>query len=143
MRAWDAKTGELRWTFETIPRDGQFGVETWEGGSHLYTGNTNVWSMMSADEELGLVYLPIGTPTNDFYGGHRLGDNLFAESLVAVDLRTGKRRWHFQTVHHGLWDYDPPSRTQPGGSRGGRPRDQGGRADQQTGVHLRTRPRDG
>ena len=109
VRAWDAKTGTLRWTFETIPRDGQFGVETWEGGSHLYTGNTNVWSMMSADEELGLVYLPIGTPTNDFYGGHRLGDNLFAESLVAVDLETGKRRWHFQTVHHGLWDYDLPA----------------------------------
>ncbi len=109
VRAWDVRTGELRWTFDTIPRPGQFGIETWEDESWAYTGNTNVWTLMSADPDLGLVYLPIGTPTNDFYGGHRLGDNLFAESLVAVDATTGQRRWHFQMVHHGLWDYDNPA----------------------------------
>ena len=90
-------------------RPGEFGNDTWEGGSAEYTGNTNVWSMMTVDEELGYVYLPFGTPTNDYYGGHRLGDNLFAESLVCLDATTGKRVWHFQAVHHGLWDYDFPA----------------------------------
>ena len=109
VRAWDVKTGELRWIFKTIPWEGQFGVETWENDSWKYSGNANVWTQMSADPELGYVYLPTGTPTNDFYGGHRLGDNLFAESLVCVDVETGERVWHFQTVHHGLWDYDNPA----------------------------------
>jgi quinoprotein glucose dehydrogenase len=109
VRAFDARTGEQRWIFRTIPGPGEFGHETWEDGSWEYTGNTNVWTMMSADEELGLVYLPIGTPTNDWYGGHRPGDNLFAESIVAVDASTGRRVWHFQTVHHGVWDYDVPA----------------------------------
>jgi len=108
VRAWDVRTGELRWTFHTIPHPGEFGHETWEDGSAEYSGNTNVWTMMSADAELGYVYLPTGTPTNDFYGGHRLGDNLFAESLICVEAETGRRLWHFQMVHHGLWDYDNP-----------------------------------
>ncbi|MEX2582837.1 MAG: pyrroloquinoline quinone-dependent dehydrogenase [Gemmatimonadota bacterium] len=109
VRAFDVRTGEQRWIFGTIPQAGEFGNETWEDGGWEYTGNTNVWSVMSADEELGLVYLPIGTPTNDWYGGHRIGDNLFAESLVAVDAETGERVWHYQLVHHGVWDYDLPA----------------------------------
>lgn len=109
VRAFDARTGELRWNFKTVPQPGEVGHDTWENGGWEYTGNTNVWTMMSADEELGLVYLPTGTPTNDWYGGHRLGDNLFAESLVAVDAATGERRWHYQLVHHGVWDYDIPA----------------------------------
>ncbi len=106
VRGFDPVTGELRWTFHSIPQPGEVGHETWENDSWQYTGNTNVWTLMTADEELGLVYLPFGTPTNDWYGGHRLGDNLFAESLVAVDCETGERRWHYQIVRHGLWDYD-------------------------------------
>lgn len=109
VRGFDARTGEQLWIFQSIPQPGEVGHETWEDGSWEYTGNANVWTLMSADEDLGLVYLPFGTPTNDWYGGHRLGDNLFSESLVAVDCRTGKRRWHFQMVHHGLWDYDLPT----------------------------------
>jgi quinoprotein glucose dehydrogenase len=109
VRAYDVRTGELKWTFKTIPQPGEFGNETWEDGSWEYSGNTNVWTQMSADPELGYVYLPTGTPTNDFYGGHRLGDNLFAECVIAVDVETGERVWHFQTVHHGVWDYDNPA----------------------------------
>ena len=108
VRGYDVRTGEHLWTFHTIPQEGEFGVETWKDDAWKYSGNTNVWSMMSADEELGYVYLPVSTPTNDWYGGHRLGDNLFAESLVCLNARTGKRVWHFQMVHHGLWDYDLP-----------------------------------
>ena len=106
---FDARTGKKLWTFHSIPRKGEFGADTWEGDSADYTGGTNVWSMLTVDEELGYVYLPFGTPTNDYYGGHRLGDNLFAESLVCLDATTGRRVWHFQAVHHGLWDYDFPA----------------------------------
>ena len=109
ISGFDAVTGKRLWTFHSIPRPGEFGHDTWEDGSWEYTGNTNVWTYMSADEELGYVYLPFGTPTNDFYGGHRPGQNLFAESLVVLDARTGKRVWHFQGVHHGVWDYDFPA----------------------------------
>jgi len=109
VRAFDVRTGQQRWIFHTVPLEGEPGHETWENGSAAYTGNTNVWTIMSADEELGLVYLPIGTPTNDWYGGHRHGDNLFAESIVALDAATGRYVWHFQVVHHGLWDYDLPA----------------------------------
>jgi quinoprotein glucose dehydrogenase len=109
VRAFDVRTGQQRWIFHTVPRPGEPGHETWEGRSADYTGNTNVWTIMSADEELGLVYLPIGTPTNDWYGGHRHGDNLFGESIVALEAATGRYVWHFQTVHHGLWDYDLPA----------------------------------
>jgi quinoprotein glucose dehydrogenase len=109
IQAFDVQTGKPVWVFHSIPQEGEYGVRTWENESWKYTGNTNVWTLMSADEELGYVYLPFGTPTNDWYGGHRLGDNLFAESLVCLDVKTGKRVWHFQTVHHGLWDYDLPA----------------------------------
>jgi quinoprotein glucose dehydrogenase len=106
IRGFDVRTGKRQWIFHTIPRPGEFGNDTWENDSWSYTGNTGVWTVMSADQELGYVYLPIETPTNDFYGGHRPGHNLFAESLVCLDARTGKRVWHYQLVHHGIWDYD-------------------------------------
>jgi quinoprotein glucose dehydrogenase len=106
VRAFDAKTGKLLWTFNTIPRLGEFGNETWENNSWASNGNTGVWTQMTVDADLGLVYLPVETPTSDFYGGERPGNNLFAESLVCVDLKTGKRKWHYQVVHHPIWDYD-------------------------------------
>ena len=109
IRGFDVKTGKQLWVFHTIPQEGEFGNETWENESWKFTGNTNVWTRMSADEELGYVYLPISTPTNDWYGGNRLGDNLFAESLVCLNIKTGERIWHFQMVHHGVWDYDLPA----------------------------------
>jgi len=109
MRAFDARTGKVRWTFQPIPQKGEFGADTWQDGSNEYAGKVTVWTIMSADEELGLLYLPTNTTAPDFYGAHRLGDNLFAESVVALDINTGKRVWHFQTVHHGLWDYDNPA----------------------------------
>ncbi len=108
VRGYDVRTGEQKWIFHTIPQEGEYGVETWEDDSWKEAGNTNVWTTLSADEELGYVYLPLSTPTNDWYGGHRPGDNLFAESLVCLDANTGQRVWHFQAVHHGLWDYDFP-----------------------------------
>lgn len=106
VRAFDVRTGKLLWTFNTIPRPGELGNETWENNSWATNGNTGVWTQISVDEDVGLVYLPVETPTSDFYGGERPGDNLFAESLVCVDLKTGKRKWHFQIVHHPVWDYD-------------------------------------
>jgi quinoprotein glucose dehydrogenase len=109
MRAFDARTGKVRWTYQPIPQKGEPGSETWQDGSNEYAGKVTVWTVMSADEELGLVYLPTNTTAPDYYGAHRLGDNLFAESVVALDINTGKRVWHFQTVHHGLWDYDNPA----------------------------------
>ena len=109
IRAFDARTGKVRWTFQTIPPKGEFGSDTWADGSNEYAGKVTVWTLMSADEELGMVYLPTNTTAPDFYGAHRLGNNLFAESVVALDVNTGKRVWHFQTVHHGLWDYDNPA----------------------------------
>ena len=109
VRAYDVRTGKLRWTFHVIPQAGEFGVETWEADSWRYSGHAPVWSLFSGDPELGLVYMPITAPTNDMYGGHRLGDNLFSQSIVAVEAATGKRVWHFQTVRHDLWDYDPPA----------------------------------
>ena len=107
VRAWDVRTGEHAWDFHTVP-DGtdEFGVDTWLNDSWRYSGNANVWSMLAGDNELGHVYLPTGTTTNDYYGVDRLGDNLFSETLIAVDVETGQRVWHFQAVHHGLWDYD-------------------------------------
>ena len=109
VRGFDARTGELRWTFHTIPLPGEVGYDTWQDGSASYTGNANVWTMMSADPDLGYAYLPVGNATNDHYGGHRPGTNLFANSLVCVECATGERVWHYQIVHHGLWDYDPPA----------------------------------
>jgi quinoprotein glucose dehydrogenase len=109
VRAFDARTGKLLWTFNTIPRPGEFGNDTWENESWAINGNTGVWTQITVDEELGLVYLPVETPTSDYYGGHRPGNNLFAETLVCVDLRTGQRKWHFQLVHHPLWNFDMSS----------------------------------
>ena len=109
VRGFDVHTVELLWTFHTIPQPGELGNDTWENGSWEYSGHANVWTLMSADEETGYVYLPVGSPTNDFYGGHRLGDNLFANSLVALDATTGKRVWHYQFVHHDIWDSDLPA----------------------------------
>ena len=106
VRGYDVRTGELRWTWSPIPKPGEPGVETWLDDSWEYSGTSNVWTMMSADEELGLVYLPTGAPTNDMYGGHRPGNNLYANSLVCVRADTGEQVWHFQMVHHDLWDYD-------------------------------------
>jgi len=108
VRAYDVRTGKRKWIFHTIPRPGDFGYDTWGNGSAAYTGNTGVWAQMSVDEELGLVYLPVELPTHDYYGGDRPGNNLFAESIVAVEIETGKRRWHYQLVHHGMWDMDIP-----------------------------------
>jgi quinoprotein glucose dehydrogenase len=108
VRGFDVRTGKRLWIFHTIPRAGEFGVDTWLNDSWSYTGNTGVWGQISVDEDLGLVYLPVELPTGDYYGGHRPGNGLFGESLVAVDLQTGKRKWHYQLVHHGLWDMDIP-----------------------------------
>jgi glucose dehydrogenase len=109
VRAFDARTGKLLWTFNTIPKPGEFGSDTWENESWAVNGNTGVWTQISVDEDLGLVYLPVETPTSDYYGGHRPGNNLFAESLVCVDLKTGVRKWHFQYVHHPVWNFDNSS----------------------------------
>ncbi len=109
VRAYDVRTGKLLWTFNTIPRPGEFGNDTWEKESWAENGNVGVWTQITVDEELGLVYLPVETPTSDYYGGHRPGNNLFAESIVCVDLKTGQRKWHFQLVHHPLWNYDMSS----------------------------------
>jgi quinoprotein glucose dehydrogenase len=109
VRGFDVRTGKRNWIFHTIPRPGEFGSETWLNESAAYTGNTGVWAQISVDEELGLAYLPVEMPTHDYYGGDRPGNNLFSESLVAVDLQTGRRKWHYQLVHHGMWDMDIPS----------------------------------
>jgi glucose dehydrogenase len=106
VRAYDARTGKLIWRFNTIPYPGEFGNDTWEKESWSWTGNNGVWTQITADPEAGLVYLPVESPTIDTYGGNRPGNNLFAESLVAVDLKTGVRKWHFQLVHHPIWDHD-------------------------------------
>jgi quinoprotein glucose dehydrogenase len=106
VRGYDARTGKRLWIFHTIPQRGEFGYDTWLEKSAERNGNTGVWAQMSADPELGLVYLPVEMATGDYYGGNRPGNTLFADSLVAVDVKTGRRKWHYQTVHHGIWDYD-------------------------------------
>ncbi|MEQ1758586.1 MAG: PQQ-binding-like beta-propeller repeat protein [Vicinamibacterales bacterium] len=108
VRGYDARTGKRLWIFHTIPRQGEFGYETWLEGSADYNGNTGVWAQMSADAELGLVYVPTEMPTGDYYGGHRPGNTLFADSILALDVKTGVRKWHYQTVHHDVWDWDLP-----------------------------------
>ncbi len=107
--AYDAKTGDFLWKFNVVPREGEFGNETWENGSWQYVGDVSSWAPMSADPELGLVYIPTNGGTIDFYGGHRPGDNLFGTSLIALDVKTGERKWHFQMVHHDIWNYDTPT----------------------------------
>jgi quinoprotein glucose dehydrogenase len=106
VRGFDVKSGKLLWTFNTIPRPGEFGSDTWENDSWAVNGNTGVWTQITVDEDAGLAYLPVEDPTSDLYGGHRPGNNLFADSLVAVDVKNGQRKWHFQIVHHPIWDYD-------------------------------------
>ena len=106
IRGFDVRTGKRLWIFHTIPMLGEFGNDTWEKDSWKYTGNAGVWGQMGVDEDLGLVYLPVELPTGDFYGGNRPGAGLFGETLVAVDLRTGERKWHYQFIHHGIWDFD-------------------------------------
>ena len=108
VRGFDVRTGKRLWIFHTIPRPGEFGNETWEKDSWSYTGNAGVWAQMSIDEQLNTQYMGVELPTGDYYGGNRPGAGLFGESLVALDLKTGKRKWHFQLVHHGIWDMDIP-----------------------------------
>src|SRR3989441_3078748 len=108
IRGFDVRTGKRLWIFHTIPLPNEYGAETWENDSAAYTGNTGVWGQISVDEELGMAYLPVELPTGDYYGGHRPGNGLFGESVVAVDLKTGARKWHYQLVHHGIWDMDIP-----------------------------------
>jgi glucose dehydrogenase len=109
IRAFDVRNGRLKWQFHVVPRAGEFGVETWEKESWKYTGSGKAWSAMSVDEELGYVYVPTSSAANDWYGGERPGDNLFSDSLLCIDASTGKRVWHYQMVHHDLWDYDNPT----------------------------------
>jgi quinoprotein glucose dehydrogenase len=106
VRAFDARSGKLQWTFNTIPRPGEPGNDTWLNGSWAVNGNAGVWTQITVDEELGLVYLPVESPSSDYYGGKRPGNNLYGESLVCVDLKTGQKKWHFQLVHHPIWDHD-------------------------------------
>ena len=106
VQAYDVRTGRLLWTFHVVPRPGEIGYETWLEGSAEYSGKATPWVGMAYDPELDYVYIPTATATNDYYGGHRPGDNLFAESLICLEAKTGKRVWHFQAIHHGLWDYD-------------------------------------
>jgi quinoprotein glucose dehydrogenase len=108
VRGFDVRTGKRLWIFHTIPKPGEFGYDTWEKDSADYTGNTGVWGQISVDPDLGMAYLPVELPTGDYYGGHRPGNGLFGESVVAVDLKTGQRKWHYQLVHHGIWDMDIP-----------------------------------
>ena len=109
IRGYDARSGALLWAFHTVPQPGEFGSDSWEDNSNAYTGNTAVWAPFSADAARGLVYLPVEAPTADFYGGHRRGNNLFSDALVCIDAKTGKRVWHYQIVHHDIWDYDLPA----------------------------------
>jgi quinoprotein glucose dehydrogenase len=112
VRGWDAKTGKLLWTFHTVPRPGEPGSETWPTGGWRNRSGTNVWGFLTVDTKRGIVYLPLGAPTSDFYGADRIGDGLYGNSLVALDARTGEKKWHRQLVHHDLWDYDlaaPPA----------------------------------
>ena len=108
VRGYDVRSGKRLWIFHTIPKPGQSGYDTWENHTAETSGNAGVWAQMSVDEELGLVYLPVELPTGDYYGGHRPGNGLYGESIVAVELKTGKKRWHYQLVHHGIWDFDIP-----------------------------------
>ena len=112
LRGYDVRSGELLWTFNVVPREGEFGVDTWGNESWRESGDLGAWCCLSADEELGFVFVPFSAPTAAYYGGHRPGDNLFSNSLVAIDAATGERVWHFQMVHHDVWEYDtvgPPT----------------------------------
>jgi quinoprotein glucose dehydrogenase len=140
VRAFDAHTGKKLWQFNTIPRPGEYGIETWQDDSWAVNGNTGVWNQITVDEDLGLVYLPVETPTSDYYGGHRPGDDLFAESLVCVGLKTGQRKWHFQLVPHPIWNFDISAAPILGRYYRRRTADQGRGATDQTRISLRVRP---
>jgi quinoprotein glucose dehydrogenase len=109
IRGYDVRSGKLLWTFHTVPKAGEFGYDTWQEQSAEHTGNTGAWAPLSADLELGYVYIPVEMPTGDYYGGHRPGDNLFGDSILCLDAKTGKRIWHYQLVHHDVWDFDTGS----------------------------------
>lgn len=109
IRGYDVRSGKLLWTFHTVPLPGEFGYDTWEDKSADHTGNTGAWAPLSADPDLGYVYIPVETPTGDYYGGHRPGNGLFGNSLVCLDAKTGKRVWHYQLIHHDIWDWDTAS----------------------------------
>src|SRR5688572_10358026 len=109
LRAFDVLTGKQVWSFHTVPHPGEFGYDTWPRDAWKYIGGTNSWGEISVDEKRGIAYFPTGSPTFDYYGGDRIGTNLFSDCLIALDARTGKRLWHFQTTHHDLWDFDLPS----------------------------------
>ena len=108
IRGFDVHSGELLWTFHTIPEAGEYGYESWLSGNDI-TGNSGVWAPISGDPELGHVYLPVEDPTGDYYGGDRHGDNLFSSGIVALDIKTGERQWHYQFIHHDIWDWDLPN----------------------------------
>ena len=120
LLAYDARTGDFKWKFHVIPRPGEFGHDTWENDAWEWTGDVSSWAPMSADPELGLVYIPTNSATIDYYGGHRPGDNLFAASLIALDAETGERRWHYQMVRHDVWNYDTADRAGPAERNRGR-----------------------
>ena len=143
IRGWDARTGKLLWSFHTVPRAGEPGVETWEGDSWKNRSGTNVWSFFTIDTERGIVYAPIGAPTSDYYGGDRNGANLYGNSVVALDATTGKLKWHQQLVHHDIWDYDVPAAPTLDRRQAQRQDDARGRRDDQdgAGLHLRSRHR--
>ena len=109
IRAFDVRTGERKWIFHTVPHPGEFGYETWSPDSYKYVGGANAWGGLTLDEERGIVFMGTGSATYDHWGGNRIGDNLFANCVLALDAETGKRLWHYQTVRHDLWDYDLPS----------------------------------
>ena len=109
IQGYDVRTGERVWIFHVVPQGDEFGADSWQENSWEYSGHAGVWTQLTVDEELGYLYLPTETGTNDWYGGHRPGDNLFAESIVCLDIRTGERIWHYQLVHHGIWDFDNPA----------------------------------
>ena len=137
IRGYDVRTGKRIWTFRTIPHAGEAGNETWENDSWKYTGNTGAWAPLSGDEELGYVYVPVEMPTGDFYGGTRLGDNLFADSVLCLDARTGKRVWHFQTRTPRFVGFRSSRASDPRGHYGEREEDQGAGAGHQAGIYVR------
>ena len=140
IMGFDVRTGKKLWTFHTIPRDGEPGAETWLGDSRQYTGNAGIWGPFSADPQLGYVYLSVESATNDVYGGHRPGNNLYSDSLVCLDIKTGKMVWYQQLVHHDIWDFDMPPAPILDRPDCGREAGEGGRAAHQAGVCLRVRP---
>ena len=140
--AYDAVTGKFLWKFDVIPRPGEFGHETWENDAWSYTGDVSSWAPMAADAERGIVYIPTNGATLDFFGGFRPGDNLFSTSLLALDVRTGKRVWHYQLVHHDIWNYDTPTAPVLLDVTAKRSNGPGGRAGHEASVRVRVQPRD-